>query len=310
MGDQDNAMWTGQFAELLTFSLRGVALIGLLFVLLGAARIGNPRSSSRDGLFTGIGGVSLSAAALAVVAILPNPDTTDAESTDIPPVEPPPVTAAPEPPVVDTAPEAPVDWTPALWLCAALVAVALTAYLTIRTRSHIVDRRNARRALEADYAAAYAVFSDVADAYAAYLADPYAIFDRPLLDNLDEPRTAAFIDAFAAMNDIRPEQCPDTRERVQAFAVAARKARSAWHSADDYARAVGMTVTSADGIRTVRRIRSALGIALDLSATGQERETALRTVRELADGLIVIPDRIYVSAKIAIETTTRRELTS
>lgn len=145
---------------------------------------------------------------------------------------------------------------------------------------------------------------------AAYLADPYAIFIRPLLDNLDEPRTAAFIDAFAEMNQIRPEQCPDTLERVQSFAVAAQKAHTAWRKADGYARAIGMGVTSTEDHRTVRRIRSALGIALDDSATGQERETALRTVQELAAGIVTIPDRIYDSAKIAIETTTRKQLTS
>ena len=112
------------------------------------------------------------------------------------------------------------------------------------------------------------------------------------------------------MNDVRPEQCPDTAERVQVFALAAQKARTAWRSADGYARTMGLRVTSVEDQRTVRRIRSALGIALDTSATGQERETALRTVEELAAGIVTIPDRIYASAKIAIETTTRKQLTS
>ena len=257
-----------------------------------------------------VGGLFIAIAATAVRALLL--PVSSEEAADLPAADPPVIPDAPAPPsMVDAAPDAPTGWTPLVWIFVAVVlALALATYLITRTRSHLADRRNATKALEADYAAAHAVYSEVADAYAAYLADPYSIFVRPLLDDLTEPRTAAFIDAFAAMNDVRPEHVPDTHERVQAFATAAQNARTAWRSADLYARSVGLRVTTVDGQRTVRRIRSALGIALDTSATGQERETALRTVEELAAGIVTIPERIYDNAKKAIETTTRKQLTS
>ncbi len=300
---------------LLSFLMWGCTTLGVLAMIGGGAKFFWSRmygDDDRTALQMCGGGLVVAVAATAVRSIL-SPVSAE-EATNLPPADPPATLDAPAPPpVVDAAPDVPVDWTPVIWfggIAAVVVSVALAAYLIIRTRSHVTDRRTAKNALAADYAAAHAVYSEVADSYAAYLADPYAIFVRPLLDNLDEPRTAAFIDAFAEMNQVRPEQCPDTLERVQAFAVAAQKARTAWRKADGYARAIGMGVTSTEDHRTVRRIRSALGIALDDSATGQERETALRTVQELAAGIVTIPDRIYDSAKIAIETTTRKQLTS
>ncbi|MCZ4562224.1 hypothetical protein O4160_15385 [Rhodococcus sp. IEGM 1401] len=293
-------------AVFLSYVLWGCTAVGIAGMIYGAATLYRSRMSGNEARTAPqicAGGLFIAIAATAVRALLLPVST--GEATDLP-------AAAPAPSaMVDAAPDAPTDWTPLVWIFVAVVlALALATYLITRTRSHLVDRRNAKKALEADYASAHAVYGEVADAYAAYLADPYSIFIRPLLDDLTEPRTAAFIDAFATMNDVRPEQCPDTHERVQAFATAAQKARTAWRSADGYARTMGLRVTSVEDQRTVRRIRSALGIALDASATGQERQTALRTVGELAAGIVTIPDRIYASAKIAIETTTRKQLTS
>jgi hypothetical protein len=292
----------------LSYVLWGCAVLGIAGMIYGAATLYRSRMSGNEARTAPQmcgGGLFIAIAATAARAVLP--PVPAEEATDLPSADQP---AIPAPPTVDAAPDVPIDWTPLIWIVVAVLGLALAAYLSVRTRSHVVDRRNAKKALEADYAAAHAVYSEVADSYAAYLADPYSIFIRPLLDDLTEPRTAAFIDAFATMNDVRPEQCPDTAERVQAFAVAAQKARTAWRSADGYARTMGLRVTSVEDQRTVRRIRSALGIALDASATGQERQTALRTVEELAAGIVTIPERIYASAKIAIETTTRKQLTS
>ncbi|WP_032407534.1 hypothetical protein [Rhodococcoides fascians] len=298
---QPTLAYTADLEVFLSYVLWGCTILGIAGMIFGAATLYWSRMSGGDARTAPQmcgGGLFIAIAATAARAVLP--PVPAEEATDLPSADQP---AIPAPPTVDAAPDVPIDWTPLVWIVVAVLALALAAYLSVRTRSHVVDRRNAKKALEADYAAAHTVYSEVADSYAAYLADPYSIFIRPLLDDLTEPRTAAFIDAFATMNDVRAEQCPDTAERVQAFAVAAQKARTAWRSADGYARTMGLRVTSVEDQRTVRRIRSALGIALDASATGQERQTALRTVEELAAGIVTIPDRIYASAKIAIETT-------
>ena len=303
---------TADLEVFLSYVLWGCAVVGIAGMMFGAALLLWSRTSGvepRTALQACGGGLFIAiAASLGNTVVL---SQVSAEvATDLPSADQPVIPPAPAPSTVDAAPDVPMDWAPLVWMVVSVLALALAAYLIVRTRSHVVDRRNVKKALEADYAAAHAVYSEVTDSYAAYLADPYAIFTRPLLEDLTEPRTAAFIDAFADMNHLRTEQCPDTTERVQAFAVAAQKARSAWRSADGYARTMGLRVSSVEDQRTVRRIRSALGIALDTSTTGQERETALRTVEEPAAGIVTIPERIYDNAKIAIETTTRTQLTS
>ncbi|OZC87815.1 hypothetical protein CH272_28170 [Rhodococcus sp. 05-340-1] len=309
-----DATSSDQFVVVLSYALWGCTIVGLLAMIYGSVKVfwpGHSGGGTREGLSICGGGLVVAVVAVAagaVRAVLPAVSTE--EATDVPAADPPTIPDSPTPPVVDAAPDAPTDWTPLVWIFAAVLALSLATYLITRTHSHLTDRRNAKKALDADYAAAHAVYSEVADAYAVYLADPYSIFVRPLLDDLTEPRTAAFIDAFAAMNDVRPDQCPDTPERVQAFASAAQKARTAWRSADGYARTIGMRVTSVDDQRTVRRIHSALELALDDAATGEERQTALDTVERLAAGIVTIPDRIYDNVKIAIETTTRKQLTS
>ncbi|OZD60790.1 hypothetical protein CH263_20065 [Rhodococcus sp. 06-1059B-a] len=211
------------------------------------------------------------------------------------------------------APSEPTDWTPLIWILGvfgAVLVLALAVYLLVRTRHRILDRRTAHTALVDDFASAKAISAEVADAYADYLADPYAIFTRPLLDDLDQPRTAAFIDAFAAAGALNTDACPATADRVHAFTDAAHAAQTAWKAADTYARAIGMGVQTDDDKRTVRRIRNALGLALDDTAAAGERATAIATVQRLSDGLMTVPDRVYDRAKTAIETATRKQLTS
>lgn len=51
-------------------------------------------------------------------------------------------------------------------------------------------------------------------------------------------------------------------------------------------------------------------LALDDTAAAGERESAIEAVRRLSNGLITVPDRVYTTAKTAIETVTRKQLTS
>lgn len=315
----DSPPGADEVAQILAFLLWGGIVVGVLGLIIGGAAytyrtLGygerNPRSDE-SGLarlvIVAIGG-SVFLGFLSVVIrmfVMPELAATPPDTS----------TEQPSPPAPASVPEPdlPIDWTPLVWISAAAVAIAVLAlagYLITRTRSHITDRRKAQLTLEADFTAAKAEYNEVAGAYAEYLTDPYAIFTRPQLDNLDEPRTATFINAFAAASALDTETCPGSSDRVQALADAARTAHQAWNIADHHARAIGMGVQTAADERTVRRIRSALELALDDSAAAAERETAMATIERLSDGLMTVPDRIYATAKTAIETTTRKQLTS
>ncbi|MCZ4277442.1 hypothetical protein [Rhodococcoides yunnanense] len=292
-------------------ALLGIGAIGIGVVQLGSDRFSRQQDGVGKGLATIVGGFATVFGAGLAGYILPA-GSDDAHDTTAQPVDTPPVDAAP-PETIAAPPSEPFDWTPVIWIAAvvaALAVLALAGYLIVRTRHRILDRKAAARTLTADFAAAHAVYNDVADRYAEYLADPYAIFTRPLLDDLKDPRTAAFITAFTDAGALRTDTCPASSERVQTFADASRAALTAWTTADQHARAIGMGVQTEDGKRAVRRIRSALDLALDNSAAAGEREAAMATVARLSDGLMTVPDRIYARAKTAIETTTRKQLTS
>nr|WP_141216412.1 MULTISPECIES: hypothetical protein [unclassified Rhodococcus (in: high G+C Gram-positive bacteria)] len=298
--------------------LWGVAFLGIVSCIVGGYLMTRPLDPAGDEVELGnalaavIGGfiLALMASVMAVGLELFEPSSDEA-AADTPPIDTPTTDIAPAP--IGSAPSGFIDWTPALWIGAAgtaLATLAFTGYLIVRTRHRILDRRAAADTLAADFEAAKAIYAQVAGAYAEYLADPYSIFTRPLLDDLDQPRTAAFIDAFAGVGALDTDTCPATPERVKAFADASRTALSAWNTADRHARAIGLGVLTDDSKRTVRRIHSALELALDDTAAAGERESAIEAVQRLSNGLITVPDRIYATAKTAIETVTRKQLTS
>ncbi|MDV7991611.1 hypothetical protein [Rhodococcus sp. IEGM 1374] len=301
--------WAGTVLGVVTFIVGGA-------LLTWQRSIGRTERAEKAGMML-FGGLALAVLPSGLRFLLFDTDTsTEAEATDtamptgtaVPTSAPVPAVSPAEP----ASPTEPVDWTPVIYvlgILAALVVVAAAGYLVVRTRHRILDRRAAQATLASDFVAAKTVYAQVADAYAEYLADPYAIFTRPLLDDLDQPRTAAFITAFTDAGALNTDTCPATGERVQAFATAARAAQEAWRAADTYARAIGLRVQTDDAKRTVRRIRSALDLALDDSAAAGERASAMKTVQRLSNGLMTIPDRIYVSTKTAIESATRKQLT-
>ncbi|MGB7239823.1 MAG: hypothetical protein WBD41_28055 [Rhodococcus sp. (in: high G+C Gram-positive bacteria)] len=297
-----------------------VVILGMLGAITGAGQLLRARynrfpESQTKGAAVLLSSITLTlSAGVVAMVVLPAYDSNNDEAAaTTPPSEIPTTDIAPVAAPATTPPNETTDWTPLIWIggvLGAIVIAALAVHLVVRTRHRILDRRTAAQTLAADFEAVKTVYAQVAGAYAEYLADPYAIFTRPLLDDVTEPRTAAFITAFTDAGALNTDTCPNTAERVQSFADASRAALTTWTTADTYARAIGMGEQTEESKRTVRRIRSALELALDNTAAAGEREAAMTTVRRLSGGLITIPDRVYTQAKTAIETVTRKRLTS
>lgn len=155
---------------------------------------------------------------------------------------------------------------------------------------------------------AVATFNEVEAAYAAYLHEPAEIFHRPLLDDVTEPPTAAFLEAFHTATSLCMAFQPKDADYIDRFQAAAQDARLTWDVADAHARRIGLGSRTDTERRKLRQAQEALALALDESSTADERSTALRTVRRLVDGILELPPRISISVLGAIESGARGEV--
>ena len=210
---------------------------------------------------------------------------------------------------VNETPAEPMNWTP--WIAAATAALVIASlcYIATRTRHQILDRKALTRTRTKDWQSATAHFNHARDGFADYLADPYAIFERPLLDDKNVATTAAFIDALAAAEALHSDEIPQAQSRIDAFRSAAQVAAAAWDTANAHAINVGMGRLTAKDKKAISKIQALLAVALDESATPDERDLALSTVHRLAEGLLVIPDRIAAKVILSLGSAKRKALT-
>ncbi|MGG7104636.1 hypothetical protein [Rhodococcus sp. 24CO] len=234
-----------------------------------------------------------------------------AEPHDAPtenPLAPPlPVPAAP-------APDEPMNSTPFAAVgvvIAAFLVLGALGLIALRARNQIVDRRAAAEDREKDWHTARTIFDHTRSKFADYLADPYAIFERPILDDHTDTFTAAFLTALADAEALHTETVPRTAHRIDTFRTAATTLAAAWTAADRHARTVGMAVLTRDQRKTLKTIEGALAIALDESAPAGEREAAMRTVTRLSQELPMPlnTDRIADLLTLSLENAQRKALT-
>jgi hypothetical protein len=285
----------------------GVGVVGIAVALLGGIllsrsstygeREGAGGSTIVTGLCVMVGGPVIGSIASRASGSRGRTDGTDAATAELAPT----VNAAPTEMVREIQESAPMDWAPLIWIGCITAALVLAGYATKRIRRRIADHEKTKRTLESDFANAEVVYSDVAAAYAGYLADPQdRYFARPLLDDIDDPYTAAFIDAFVLANDLRPDVCPDGRERVQVFADAAQEARIAWDAAAAHARDVGMGDHGKKGTRAAGRVTAALGRIFNRGVATKEPVAGLAGVGPLFGSPSATPDSLRAQAETAI----------
>ncbi|WP_137726574.1 hypothetical protein [Prescottella subtropica] len=215
----------------------------------------------------------------------------------------------PEPkPLVDPTGDPAGGFDPLILLIAlgVLGALGLVVLMGFSVHRRIVGRREKRQSRERDWATARAVYTGVLDDYAVYLSDPYAWLDRPMLEDVNEPCTAAFLDALGVAQSLDLDVVPADQQRIELFRVAATDLRAAWDEADRAARAAVYEPASR---RKLRRAAGALRTALDESATAEERESAAEAVHRLTAGLVDAPRRILDPVTAAITGARRKELT-
>lgn len=290
-----------------------VLCIGWIFFQVTRFAAANSQGRAQPGdlvrIVPGVVGLAvLGVGQLAASSLLPEDVS---ESQDTPAIVP----ADPVPDVpADPAPDEPMNWTPFIAvgvIIVALIGLALLGLIALRARHQIVDRKAAAADREKDWHAGRAIFDQTRGKFADYLADPYAIFERPLLDDHSDRFTAAFLTALADAEALHTESVPRSADRIDEFRSAATVLAAAWAAADRHARSVGMGVLSRRERKTLETIQRALAIALDEGALVGEREAAMRTVTRLSAELPVTvnTDRIVQNLTLSLENAQRKALT-
>jgi hypothetical protein len=133
---------------------------------------------------------------------------------------------------------------------------------------------------------------DAIDAkWLSYELDAAKLIDYPMMTDVREPLTVAFLRAKREADALRPvrasavsaEELADYRSAVTSYDVA-------FQVAETEARRVRASGFSAEERQRLETARKLVTIAVDDAATAAERQTAYRRARRELDGLIVLPD--------------------
>ncbi|MFJ1664622.1 hypothetical protein [Streptomyces anthocyanicus] len=195
---------------------------------------------------------------------------------------------------------------PSLWLPLGLAAGGLAASLGLYGLWNVVRRRRARKAARRATTAAaqtrrHAIEADhdeVRDAYAAYICDVLAVLDRPALDDVTVPQTAALLHAMDAAADAR------RGSDLDAYRQAVSTLKTAWRAADEHARKTGVRDLPAQERGAIAKARRLFEKALDERGSQHERQAAHAKARALLDGVLTLPRQ----AVAAVEHHTRPAL--
>ncbi|EST17943.1 hypothetical protein [Streptomyces niveus] len=210
----------------------------------------------------------------------------------------------PSKPAADSHPKS--DDGSSLWLPLTFGAVGLAVSFGGYGLWSLIQRRRTRKAAQraADTAAQErrraieAEHDEVLDAHAAYLCDVLAVLDRPALDDVTVPQTAALLHALDTAADAR------RGGDLNLYRPAVSQLKTAWRAADEHARKTGLRHLPRQERATVTRARGLLEIALDGNGGEHERRAAYAKARELLDGVLTLPRQ----AVAAVETRTRPAL--
>lgn len=130
-----------------------------------------------------------------------------------------------------------------------------------------------------------------------YELDVSKLIDFPVMTDVREPLTVAFLRAKREADGLRPATAADmsTAARLAEYRAAVRSFELAFDVAEREARRIrdsNFTGPERERLATARKL---LRIASDAAATPAERQTAYKRARRELDGLIVLPEATLAS---------------
>ncbi len=132
---------------------------------------------------------------------------------------------------------------------------------------------------------------DVNRKWLTYELDAAKLIDYPMMTDVREPLTVAFLRAKREAVAIRPAD-PSTvsAEELAAYRSAVTSYDVAFQVAETEARRMRANGFSVEERKRLNTARKLVTVAIDNAATAAERQSAYRRARRELDGLIVLPE--------------------
>ncbi|MET8676091.1 hypothetical protein ABZW18_00405 [Streptomyces sp. NPDC004647] len=172
-------------------------------------------------------------------------------------------------------------WVP-LGLGAVVVLLLGSAGIS-RWRKRETEKRQRAVAARARWDALEVGHDAVRAAYGGYLADVLEWLDRPALEDVSVPQTAALLHALDGADDAQ------RGDDVDAYCQAVAALKTAWKAADAHARKTGTRHLPAAERKAIDQARKLLATALDTGGASDERRAAYAKARRLLEGVLTIP---------------------
>lgn len=249
-----------------------LTIAGVGLFLLGGMRLASSRDDS-SGIVAGatqlFGGALLAIFGVVGAQLIPSVD--DVAATDVPPST----------PTVEPAADHTTLWTAAAAIAVGAVALAAAVIVGRRVLRSRARRNAAAESVRAHWAKAAGILGAVDAEYAAYHADlADRLFTRPLLDDTNDPHTAAFLHAHTAAHAAAYESPPLDRALAEIAVSTARAARDAWDMASRHALAAGLQIQPRKRAK-LTLARKLLDQALDPTITDGYRDNLLDRITAL-----------------------------
>lgn len=209
---------------------------------------------------------------------------------------------APEPVMPD------IDWSQIGWITLGTLGVVATVFTTsyIVHRARYSLRRDAveRERLDRIWAESVQRHDQLRGQWLDYQQDIEKVLSFPLLSDVAEPSTAAFIEALGVAADLASERRPKSLEDVERYARATRAAETRWQAALQHAQRARLARFAPGERDRIKKVQRLLAQAMNGGACPEERRTYYQRARELLGDLIPLPE----PARLALEQSVRGEL--
>lgn len=203
------------------------------------------------------------------------------------------------------------------WVLAIAVLVAIPTALAVWAiaagrRKHAATAEAAAAALAAEnerldriWTEAVSRHDEIRKQTELHARDIDLVLSIPAINDLAEPKTAAFVDALATAQDAAYETRPGSADAVERYVAATRRAETAWGVALLNADLLSLSKFTDSERKTIHRVRGLMTQARR-GATPQERKAYYDQAMRLLGNVIMVPE----PAVAELEQAVRAELTA